>query len=62
MELRTNLTDAQRRAHEILDEVRAGQFQPYAEIEWALRQLGDLPGRYVVHATRYGSKYATVAA
>lgn len=31
------------RAHAILDEVRAGRYQPPEMIRWALHELGDLP-------------------
>lgn len=47
MRLNTTLTDAERRAHEVLDQRRDGQWVSDAQVTWALRQLGDLPGIYL---------------
>lgn len=42
MTLRSNLTDRKRRAHTILDIVKAGGHQPDYQVRWALAVLGDV--------------------
>ena len=42
MTLRSNLTDRKRKAHQILDEAKAGADVSLGLIRWALAVLGDV--------------------
>lgn len=42
MTLRSNMTDRKRKAHEILDIVKAGGYMPDSRVSWALAVLGDV--------------------
>ena len=43
-QLRDGIDDVQRRAHEVLDDVRAGLPVPAGAVVWALRMLGEPVG------------------
>ncbi len=46
MTLRDQCTPTERRAHEILDDVRNGLPVPRSSIDWALQRLGERPAYY----------------